>query len=220
MSKCFEQARCNKDAAILRLSELAETYPLAAAFRFYELFLQSYTITPELGNCQIDAKYLRFVCNAAAVSRDFQVSNKYNHMAKYAHFLLGACYFYGHGEVTKNSWDSEKLMNLPSQVNYAPALNFLGATTYDENEAAKYYLQAARLNYAAAQNKIARYYWYGLGGVKRDREEAYRWYRVSAEQGYAPAQRALFWDQVIFCIICVKILLVVLVVVACFVFKK
>lgn len=195
MSKCFERARCGEDAAIFRLSQLAATYPLAAAFRFYGIFLRFEVICPTLErNYCIDSDYLRFVCDLAS-SEDSEVKKRYAHMLKYAQFLLGHCFKHGHGKVVAQSmYQCKKLMALSAEASYPPALSILGFISDSEGNhclAAEFYLKAANMGYFIAQGRIAYYYWYGLGGMKRDREEALRWYQAAADQGYAPAKSSL-----------------------------
>lgn len=69
----------------------------------------------------------------------------------------------------------------------------LGECFSDEKnyeEAAAWYKQAALSGYAAAQNYLGEYYYYG-NGVEEDKEEAVEWFRKAAEQGYAAAQNSL-----------------------------
>ena len=60
----------------------------------------------------------------------------------------------------------------------------------DDEEAVKWYREAAEQGHADAQCNLGDMYCYGLG-VPEDCEEAAKWYQKAARQGITAAQKAL-----------------------------
>ena len=59
---------------------------------------------------------------------------------------------------------------------------FFNQSKTDEGKAFEWYKLVAELGNVFAMNEVARYYFYGVGGIKKDEKQAMKWYEKAKEE--------------------------------------
>ena len=59
---------------------------------------------------------------------------------------------------------------------------FFHQSKTDEGKAFEWYKLVAELGNVFAMNEVARYYFYGVGGIKKDEKQAMKWYEKAKEE--------------------------------------
>ncbi len=114
-------------------------------------------------------------------------------------FLQGYCYLLGIGNYPKNIDKAAQLFEISAEKGVAKAQSRIGymyengySVKQDKKEAYKWYLLAAKQDYAMGEFNLALFYCFGQDDfLKEDIREAETWCLRAAEQGYVSAQAIL-----------------------------